>query len=120
MIGFNQIWPQPKPEPRAKQKARERRQAAKVVKSVRQQCVERDGHRCRAWYLLHMTECVGRLEWAHLAEQKRFKTRGKSPEKRHTTAGSVMLCRRHHQDYDQGRLRIVGDDANGQLLFEIV
>lgn len=36
------MLPQPKPEPRKRTKARGARHAAKVVKSVRQQCVERD------------------------------------------------------------------------------
>jgi len=36
----------PKPEPRKRVKARRKRQAAQVVKSVRAQCVERSGGSC--------------------------------------------------------------------------
>ena len=120
--------PIPKGEPVAKRKARKRRLASKVVESVRRQCVERDGD-CRLgdWENnpddvhdddLEGDFCEGRSEWAHLGDKKRFKTRGQAPEVRHTTAGSLMLCTKHHQDYDQGRLAIEGDDANGILHFE--
>jgi hypothetical protein len=68
--------------------------------------------------LNEMSTCEGRSEWAHLGDQKRFKTRGKPPEERHTTAGSLMLCRFHHRAYDTGRLRIIGTDANHPLDFE--
>lgn len=109
-----------------------RRQAAKVVKSVRAQCVERDGDcrigdwennpcDCHDGALTGDGEpvkgCEGRSEWAHLGEQKRFKTRGQPATTRHTTAGSLMLCTRHHRDYDAGRMEIRGDDANGVLGF---
>lgn len=97
----------PKPEPRKRVKARQKRRAAKVVKSVRQQVAERDGF-CRfgplqsdALYLL-IGSCEGGSEWAHLGECLRFKTRGMAPERRHTTAGSLMLCTRHHAAYDRG------------------
>jgi hypothetical protein len=117
-----------KPEPRRRVKAREQRQAAKVVKSVRAQCVDRDGY-CRIYQhrwiqgfgsTPRLGACEGASEWAHLGEKKRFKTRGQAPEIRHTTAGSLMLCAKHHDDYDEGRLRIVGDDANQPLRFEAV
>ena len=122
----------PKPELRRTVRMRAKRQAAKVVKVVRAQCVERDGY-CRIgeWENnpddLHdgaltgegepLIACDGRSEWAHLGEQKRFKTRGQPATKRHTTAGSLMLCQRHHRDYDAGRMEIRGDDANGVLDF---
>jgi hypothetical protein len=64
--------------------------------------------------------CDGVSEWAHLGDKKRFKTRGQAPEVRHTTAGSLMLCTKHHQDYDAGRMVIEGDDANLPLKFERV
>jgi hypothetical protein len=110
-----------KPEPRRRVKARKQRHAAKVAKSVRAQCVERDG-----WCRVHTdarkagrgsTGCEGWSEWAHLGDKKRFKTRGQSPELRHTTAGSLMLCVQHHADYDEGRMAIIGDDANLPLRF---
>jgi hypothetical protein len=113
-----------KPEPRKRVKARKQRQEAKVVKSVRAQCVERDGYcatvtkqtnAADAW--TWMIQCDGVSEWAHLGDKKRFKTRGQAPEIRHTTAGSLMLCTKHHDDYDEGRMAIIGDDANLPLTF---
>lgn len=94
----------PKPEPWDKVKARRKRQEAKVVKDVRQQCVDRDGY-CRIANK-DMGPCSGPSEWAHLGEKKRFKTRGQAPEVRHTTAGSLMACKAHHDAYDKG----TGDD----------
>lgn len=121
-----------KSEPRVKARMRTKRQAAKVVQHVRAQCVERDGD-CRIGEWEHNPHdlhddaltgdgqraivCDGRSEWAHLGAQKRFKTRGQPATTRHTTAGSLMLCQRHHRDYDAGRLEIVGADANGVLDF---
>lgn len=117
-----------KPEHRARRKARKQRAASKVVASVRQQCVERDGD-CRIgewennpddWHcqaLIDEPWCEGRSEWAHLGNKKRFKTRGQAPEVRHTTAGSLMLCTKHHQDYDHGRMVIEGENANEPLRF---
>jgi len=121
--------PQPKPVKRVTVKRRRQRQARKVVQSVRAQCVERDGY-CRAsgmgrygWndgriWRNFISLCHGQSEWAHLGEKKRFKTRRQAPEVRHTTAGSLMLCRFHHRAYDRGKLRIIGDDANRPLRFE--
>jgi hypothetical protein len=114
-----------KPEPRKREAARRKRQAVKVIKAVRSQCVDRDGF-CRVWRDDDGAECpadsgcIGTSEWAHLGDKKRFKTRGQAPELRHTTAGSLMLCTKHHQDYDQGRMVIDGDDANLPLKFERV
>lgn len=121
------VYAVPKHEPAKVARGRAERHAAKVVKSVRQQCVERDGY-CRyatEWLRrdLGVTQrgscvlCVGLSEWAHLGESKRFKTRGKPPEERHTTAGSLMLCAFHHHAYDDGELRILGANANQTLRF---
>jgi hypothetical protein len=105
----------PKPEPRSRVKRRARREAAAVVQDVRAQCVERDGP-CRLardgcnsdwWY--ECGEC-GKVpadsEWAHLHSHRRSKTRGQAPEDRHTTHGSLMLCRSAHHAYDAHRLEI--------------
>jgi len=86
-------------------KARTKRQEAKVVKSVRQQCVERDGYcliasRVPASVAVLLGPCEGPSEWAHVEEHRRFNTRGQAPEDRHTTNGSAMLCRAHHVAYD--------------------
>lgn len=125
----------PKGEKRVTARMRTKRQAAKVVTTVRARCVERDGD-CRIgdWELnpddwhddalrgdgQPAIVCEGRSEWAHLGDKKRFKTRGMPAERRHTTAGSLMLCTRHHTDYDHGRLQIVGEDANEPLEFRYV
>lgn len=50
------------------------------------------------------SKCEGPDEWAHFADHRRARTRGKAPEERHTTAGSLRLCRKHHMMYD-GKLR---------------
>jgi hypothetical protein len=47
-----------------------------------------------------VTDCDGPSQWAHLGDKKRAKTRGMKPDARHTTEGSLMLCRRHHDRYD--------------------
>ena len=100
-------WPGlaiPKPEPRKRSKRRRQRTEAKVKTSVRQQCVDRDGYcaidkRADAVTQLLMP-CDGPSEWAHIGRHRRSVTRGMAPERRHTTAGSAMLCRRHHRAYD--------------------
>ncbi len=92
----------PKPGPTAKARAKRRRAERPVVKSVRAQCVERDGY-CR---LAALSPCNGPSEWAHLGAKKRARTRGMLPEERHTKAGSFMACRRHHQLYDAGLIEI--------------
>lgn len=105
-----------KPETRKRVKGRKQRRAARVVKSVRAQCVERDGY-CRVAAQFMDAKCEGVSEWAHLGDKRRFKTRGRAPESRHTTAGSLMLCTAHHRAYDQRRLAIVGEDADQPLSF---
>jgi len=118
----------PKGTPRRLAKARKDRAEVKVKKSVRAQCVERDGfcrypvdvsHDTTEWFLA-MTSCHGPLEWAHLHARRRSQTRGEAPEKRHTTAGSLMLCRFHHRAYDAHRLFITAltrRGADGPLKF---
>lgn len=89
--------------PRKLAKGRRTRGEAKVKKSVRQQCVERDGH-CLIWSRAiagwMLERCDGPSEWAHIGKHRRSLTRGMPAEKRHTTAGSAMLCKRHHDAYD--------------------
>lgn len=82
---------------------------------MRATCVERDGQ-CRAHintryervdfsggHLL-LGDCEGVSEWAHMHERRRSKTRNQAPEVRHDTKYSLMLCTRHHAQYD-GRER---------------
>lgn len=93
-----------KPEPRARQKAREDRAEAKLIKVVRAACVERDGY-CRLSWAHHvltcpLEPCKGPSEWAHLEGHRRFETMGKPPEERHATTWTAMICQRHHLSYD--------------------
>jgi hypothetical protein len=92
---------------RKRVKARRQRQAAKVAKSVREDCVERDGF-CLIWRRATSSDwarlanpiCDGPSEWAHIGQHRRCHTQGQAPEQRHTTKGSGMLCQRHHVAYD--------------------
>jgi len=108
-VGYGQAAPKPEPKKRVKDRAKRAEQ--KVEQFVRAQCVLRDGD-CRVGsilnrlFVLTFCRCGGESEWAHLEDKRRFKTRGQDPEVRHTTAGSLMLCTEHHQDYDQHRLEI--------------
>lgn len=97
-----------KPGPTAKRIAKRRRAESPVAKQVRALCVERDGS-CRYWKDVFESafvavECDGPSEWAHLENMRRSKTRNMKPELRHTTAGTAMLCRKHHDRLD-GRAR---------------
>lgn len=92
---------------------------SKTQQAVRAAVVSRDGY-CRYYKAQDwdtIVECDGPSEWAHLGDKKRARTRNMAPEVRHTTAGSLMLCRRHHQQYDSGEIVILGTDANGPLAF---
>lgn len=65
--------------------------------------------------------CRDRFEWAHLASHRRSKTVGREATARHNTTGSVGLCGRHHDDYDEHRLEInqlTERGADGPLKFE--
>lgn len=97
-----------KPEPRKRVKARRKRAEAKVVQAVRAKCVERDGYCRLAGGAARAVagDCRGPSTWAHLAGHRRSQTRGRAPEDRHTTAGSLMLCAGHHEDEEQHRIRI--------------
>lgn len=74
---------------------------AAVIARVRPIVMERDGH-CRVAknLLSGLGPCEGRSEWAHLNRSRRCHTRGMAPDERHTTAGSVALCARHHRLFD--------------------
>lgn len=118
MIDYSQS-PISKGTPRKLAKGRKDRAEAKVEKRVRAEVAERDGY-CRVPQYFLPDPCDGPSEWAHFGDGKRFKTRGMAPEKRHMTAASLMLCRKHHANYDTGRLRISAlteDGCDGQLLF---
>jgi hypothetical protein len=82
-----------------------------MIALVRTACVLRDG-RCRflredfAAQQRAQNFCSSVAEWAHFGAHKRARTRGMAPLERHTTAGSLMLCTRHHRQYDAGTLKI--------------
>jgi hypothetical protein len=95
-----------KPGPTARGRAARRRREGPVAKKVRAACVERDGH-CRYWlerfvnpFMEDIADCDGPSQWAHFGEKVRAKTRNMKPEQRHTTWGSLMLCRLHHDQLD--------------------
>lgn len=125
-------FPKPSRGGRQREKSRQRRRETQVVRSVRPQVAARDGS-CRlhtALFALQFNEplrwsalmaafglCSGPSEWSHFGAQKRAHTRGQDPERRHTTAGSLMLCRSHHKggkvSYDSGTLQICALTLNG-------
>lgn len=121
--------------PTAKARATKATRDARYASSVRKIVADRDGA-CRIGDWENNPEdihcdsvtgeggwpglpCGGLSEWAHLGDKKRFKTRGLPPEERHTPAGSLMLCAQHHDDYDEGRLQIIGGDAELALEFRV-
>lgn len=79
----------------------------RYAKTIRETVAERDGYCKLAAYAGVLGRCEGPSEWAHWGAWKRCKTRGLPPEDRHTTGGSLMLCRRHHRAYDAGQFNIV-------------
>jgi len=111
----------PKGRTRRQLKSRRDRLEAKVQRAVRAACVERDGY-CRMDRHDAAGHCDGITEWAHLGKWKRCFTRGLSPEHRHHTEGSLMLCQKHHRMYDRHRLTIEygQDGANGPLAVRVI
>ena len=110
-----------------REKTRARRHERKVKTSVRAAVATREEHRCRLWPVGQLQSegilgfCWGLPEWAHLEEQQRFKTRGQSAERRHTTAGSLLFCFNHHTAYDAGLMTIAfltDRGANGRMRFK--
>lgn len=98
-------------------KARGKRRESMHARSIRALCVERDGYCLMA--LLGVVGCSGPSEWAHVGQHRRCFTRGKAPEQRHTTAGSAMLCQKHHREYDAHLFDLLpktDDGMNGAFL----
>lgn len=91
----------PKPEPLKRTKARKARTEAKVIAQVKLAVMERDGS-CRM-AVTGVGACAGVLDWAHLPQWRRSATRGKPATERHTTQGTVLLCRKHHEMLDGQR-----------------
>lgn len=101
-----------KPEPIARVKRRRQRGERTVAAIVRRDCVERDGY-CRLADVPIVADCFGPSQWSHMGEKRRFRTRGMQPEQRHCTEFSLMLCQRHHDDYDQRRIDIRAASSRG-------
>ncbi len=99
----DQIFGRPTAPSRQQAKGRKARAERTVKVDVRAACVVRDGS-CRYAKDDPAHRCQGPSEWAHLGDKTRARTRGQAPERRHTTAGSLMLCRWAHNRYD-GRQR---------------
>lgn len=123
------VLPLPKGKTRKQVKAKAGRAEAAVKKIVRAEVAYRDGH-CRIYQVFGpaiydhhappgmFLECEGPSEWAHL--RRRSQTRGLAPEIRHTTADTLMLCRKHHADEEAHRLRVTAltrKGCNGHLKF---
>lgn len=120
----------PKPTKRKTIKGRKARAESKQKHMVRMLCVARDG-KCRLIICgnsindvfgtsdLALT-CEGVSEWAHMHARRRSQTRNMAPEIRHDSAHSLMLCTKHHTDYDAHKLRITSltrKGADGPLKF---
>lgn len=100
-------------------KNRKKRKEAAVKKSVREQCVARDGY-CKPAKDGFKHECEGPSEWMHLPGFTRAQTRGMEPERRHSRKTSCMGCRRIHEMLDGKRHpRVVPemgpDGADGKI-----
>ena len=126
----------PKGRTKRQDKDRLARREAAAVKSVRAQCMDRELSRCRfevtpaTWgYDVFSPgmwlECEGPLEWAHAPWWTRAKTRGMAPEVRHTTADSLIVCQRHHDQIDGRRRPRIGmaktstAGCDGRLIFTL-
>lgn len=113
-------------------KGRKDRAEAKQKHMVRMLCVARDGD-CRVMKtcepysdiapiptMQFPSTCRGESEWAHMHARRRSQTRNMAPEIRHDSAHSLMLCTKHHSDYDAHKLRITAltrKGADGPLKF---
>lgn len=93
-----------------------------IIQRVRAHDVERDGY-CRVGKNLllgFLGSCNGSSEWAHFGKWRRCFTRGMEPERRHLTTGSMMLCTKHHFDYDMHRFDVEAltpQECEGALAF---
>lgn len=80
--------------------AQRRRAELKVVQVVRPIVEARDGY-CRwAGRAVQLGRCHGESQWAHAPWLTRAKTRRMDPTHRHTSAGSLMACQKHHDEMD--------------------
>ena len=108
--------PKPKRGSSRRRKNKRRRDEKKVIIEVRPQVEDRDGY-CRLAGVSALGPCDGASQWAHFGSNRRFATRGKPAVERHTKPGSLMLCDKHHDDYDGaiGRSRMKIDALTEEL-----
>lgn len=112
--------PMPKGDSRKRVKGRKDRSEAKVKRAVRAECMARDGY-CLVLTRLNLPGCKGPSTWAHFSGHRRSQTRGMSPERRHSSLFSGMLCERHHKQEESGQFQVVyrtTDYANGAIGWE--
>jgi hypothetical protein len=109
----------PKPEPRTRINARAKRQEASVKKSVRAECVERDGYCALAPYAWRLGPCAGKSEWAHEHSRRRSKTMKMPAAYRHDRRLTFMACTRHHRNYDLHEFSIVVGEAGMDGPFDV-
>jgi hypothetical protein len=85
---------------------------------VRAEVAVRDGH-CRLMWTDAFGPCQGPSTWNHFNDSRRSHTRGLPPEQRHTTAGTMMNCRKHHAHIDENEIAVEEgpEGANGDLTF---
>lgn len=108
--------------------AKQEKRAAEVsqIQIVRDAVMRRDYKGCRACVVGVPKDPNGLpiLEWAHLGDKTRAKTRNMAPEERHGTPWTMCLCRFHHGTLDNNyRLKIQmgasGADAPVLFLFTV-
>lgn len=106
--------------PTATARAAKARKDAAYAKTIRELVQKRDFGMCRVmerveWFI-EFGSCAIGAQWCHMEGHRRFETRGLPPEQRHSTAWTLMLCAKHHAEYDAHRLLITGN-ADGPLEF---
>ena len=104
--------PKPAKGTAKRQKAAKGRAETAHAQTIRAQVAERDGA-CVIQFRGNgaLVSCGGRSEWAHIGRHRRCHTRGQAPEQRHTTAGTAMMCERHHRAYDAHDFDLVPVDS---------
>lgn len=113
MRGYYEICGIPKPEPRRRVRSRKQRHEQAVKQDVRAAVERRDGY-CRIGQMRRdYTDCAGPSQWAHLDGHRRSETLSMKAEIRHTTANTAMLCEKHHEMEEHGRLSLVPLDDRG-------
>lgn len=103
---------------RKRLKGRKDRTERLVKRTVRAECVVRDGPCLVLTRVGIVGDCDGPSTWAHFRGHRRSQTRGLPPERRHDTRFSGMLCERHHTQEERGTFGVVyrtAEYANGPV-----